>query len=329
VKTRPLGHTGLNLSLVGLGCNNFGTRIDAAASARVVARALDLGINHFDTADIYGDGASEEILGKALGARRHDAVLATKFGHRLKHHAEARRGSGPYVTSAVEASLRRLGTDRIDLLTMHVPDRSTPIEETLGALERLRKAGKVRHFAASNFTPPGLARAASAAAMLGTEGFVACQDQWSLLHRRAELRLLPAMRRLDLQMIPYLPLAGGALTGKYRKDGAMPDGARHTEDAWRAKRFLAPHWDRIESLRAFATARGHTLLELAMSWLACQPMVVSILTGATRPDQVEANVTATGWALGEAERAEIDGITITGWHALLLRARLAPRHRAG
>lgn len=323
METRPLGRSGLRLSLVGLGCNNFGARIDYAATERVVGRAIDLGIDHFDTADVYGEGRSEEFLGRALGARRNDIVLATKFGLRTRNLTGERRGARAYVMAAVEASLRRLGTDRIDLLTMHVPDRSTPIDETLGALEDLRKAGKVRHFAASNFKAQEIADAAAAAARLGIEGFVGCQDEWSLLNRKIERKPLREAERLGLGVIPHRPLAGGALSGKYRRGAAMPAGSRYAGNQSGIDRFLEPHWARIEALERFAEARGHTLLDLAMSWLARQPPVVSIIAGATAPAQLEANVQAAGWALSPAEMAEIDAITATGWRRVLHFAGLA------
>jgi aryl-alcohol dehydrogenase-like predicted oxidoreductase len=313
----------LRLSLVGLGCNNFGARIDYRAAEKVVGRAIDLGINHFDTADIYGEGRSEEFLGRALGPRRNGIVLATKFGLRTKELTDERRGSRAYVAAAVEASLRRLGTDWIDLLTMHVPDRTTPIEETLGALEDLRRAGKVRHYAASNFKAREIAAAAAAAARLGAEGFVGCQDEWSLLNRKIERRPLREAERLGLGVIPYRPLAGGALTGKYRRDAALPAGSRYAGNKPGRDRFLEPHWVRIEALERFAEARGHTLLELAMSWLAHQPSVVSIIAGATTPGQLEDNVRAADWTISPAEMAEIDGITATGWRRVLHFAGLA------
>jgi aryl-alcohol dehydrogenase-like predicted oxidoreductase len=312
---RQFGSTQLELSLVGLGCNNFGRRIDCATSERVVRRALDLGINHFDVADIYGEGKAEEYLGRALGSNRQQIVLASKFGLSTAGTGESTksRGSRGYVTSAVEASLRRLGTDCIDLLYMHAPDRSTPIEETLEALEQLCNAGKVRHIGASNFRVAELVAAAGAAERLGVEGFVGCQDQWSLLNRKIEKTKLPRMKRLGLGLVPYLPLAGGALTGKYRAGAAMPVGARHTNDESGAERFLNPHWRRIERLRDYAEANGRTLLELAMSWLARQPLVVSIVTGATTPEQIEANVGSTVWTMTDADLAKINRVTARAW----------------
>ena len=310
METRPLGSSGLRVSLVGLGCNQFGGKLDQAGTTAVVSRALELGINHFDTADIYGNrGRSEELLGVALGARRKDIVLVTKFAKPMSDAPPPNRGSRAYVASAVEASLRRLKTDWIDLLFMHEPDPSTPIEETFRALEDLRKAGKVRHVAASNFTAKQIEEAAAVAKKIGVEGFVACQDELSLLARGIERDLVPAMQRLGLALIPYFPLAGGALSGKYRKGRAIPDGRLNTGSGV-SERFLGgDKFDKVEKLAAFAEARGHSLLELAMSWLASRPLVASIITGATRPDQLDENVRAVGWKLTPDEIAEVDRIT--------------------
>lgn len=306
METRKLGPSGLEVSLVGLGTNQFGGRLDLEASRTVIHKALDLGVTHFDTADIYGNsGGSETIIGEVLGDRRVQVTLATKFGKRMAGSSEEHRGSRAYVLSAVEASLKRLKTDRVDLLWMHEPDPSTPMEETFRALEELVKAGKVRHVGASNFDAAQLVDAAASAKAVGVEGFVAAQDEYSLLHRAHETGPFPAMQTLGLSLVPYFPLSGGALSGKYRKDKSFPAGTRLTEES----RFVRPHWDTIERLAAFAEARGHTLLELAMSWLACKPLTASIIAGATRPEQVEANAAAVGWKLTEEEMAEVDRLT--------------------
>lgn len=304
---RRLGPNGPEVSLVGLGTNNFGWRIDLDASRKVIDRALDLGITHFDTADIYGSsGGSETVIGTVLGQRRSQVFLATKFGKPMAGSDEKSRGSRRYVTSAVEASLRRLQTDWIDLLWMHEPDPSTPIEETLEALEELRGQGKVRHFGASNFSSAELEAATAAAEKLSIAGFSVTQDEYSLIARDYEKSLAPTLAKLKLGLVPYFPLGGGALTGKYRKAAPLPSDTRHSSGS---SRFLEPHWDRIEALAAFAEARGHTLVELAMSWLAARPLVVSIIAGATRPEQVEANAKSVGWKLTPAEIAEVDRIT--------------------
>jgi aryl-alcohol dehydrogenase-like predicted oxidoreductase len=309
MEPRALGASGLRFSLVGLGCNNFGGRIDLEATRKVVHKAVDLGITHFDTADVYGgSGGSETFIGETLGPRRQKIVLATKFGKPMAGINVANRGSRAYVRSAVEASLKRLKTDWIDLLWMHEPDSSTPIEETLRAVDELVKAGKVRHFGASNFSAAQIGEAVATAKRIGVAGFIACQDEYSLLVRDIEKTLLPAMQANKLGLVPYFPLAAGALTGKYRKGAPMPAGARLTKGGY--DQFLAPaNRDKVEKLAAFAEARGRTLLELAMSWLARRPLVASIIAGATKPEQLEANAKATGWALTEAEMAEVDRIT--------------------
>ena len=307
MEKRKLGSSDLELSLVGLGTNNFGGRIDLEAARKVVDRALDLGVTHFDTADVYGKGGgSEEAIGALLGARRKQVTLATKFGKPMANMPEEHRGRRAYVLAAVEASLKRLKTDWIDLLYQHEPDPSTPIEETLGALEELRQAGKVRYFAASNFSADEIAGAAAAAKKVGSPGFAGTQDEYSLLHRDHEQALFPALGKLNLGLVPYYPLAGGALTGKYRRDAPLPAGARHASGS---HRFLDPHWDEIEKLNAFVEKRGHALTELAMSWLAGRPLVASIIAGATKPEQVEANAKAVSWKLSAEEMAEVDRIT--------------------
>jgi aryl-alcohol dehydrogenase-like predicted oxidoreductase len=307
MEKRKLGPSGLEVSLVGLGTNNFGRRIDIDGARKVVHRALDLGVTHFDTANTYGGGGgSEEIIGTLLGARRKEVVLATKFGSRMPGEPDEPRGRRAYALAAVEASLKRLKTDWIDLLYQHQPDPSTPIEETLRAMEDLRQAGKVRHVAASNVTPDGIRAAAAAAKEMNIAGFAASQEEYSLLFRGFETTLFPALAKLGLGLVPFFPLGGGALTGKYRKHARLPEGSRHTGGS---ERFLDPHWDTIEALHAFAEKRGRTILELAMSWLAARPGVASIIAGATRPEQVEANAKSVGWKISADEMAEVDRIT--------------------
>ena len=312
MELRPLGSSGLKVSLIGLGCNNFGGRIDLEATRKVIDATLAVGVNHLDTADIYGGGGkSEDFIGQCLGARRKDVVLATKFAKPMADNPADRRGTRTYILSAVEASLRRLRTDWIDLLYMHEPDPGTPIEETLRAAEELPKSGKVRALAASNFSPGEIGDAVEAAKRLGVAGFVATQDEYSLLERGIEDALLPVLETHRLSLVPYFPLAGGALSGKYRKGQPMPEGSRLTNAPSGAERFLGGGKDdKVERLVAFAESRGHTLLELALSWLAARPQVVSIITGATKPEQIEANVKAVGWKLSAEDMAEIDRITL-------------------
>ena len=301
MQTRSIGS--LRASIVGLGCNNFGRRIDAAASAAVVHAALDAGITFFDTADIYGNGQSEEFLGRALGSRRKDIVLATKFG--MDEH---RRGAKPEnVRRCLEDSLRRLGTDRIDLYQLHQPDPETPIADTLEALDGLVKAGRVREIGCSNFSVDQL-RAAERAARTPAARFVSVQNEYSLLHRDPERGVLAECERQRLAFIPYFPLASGLLTGKYRKGKAAPQGTRLSEGA-RAKDLLTDrNLDVVEKLIEFATSRRHTLLELAVSWLLARKPVATVICGATKPEQARANAAAGGWKLTEAELAEIDSI---------------------
>jgi aryl-alcohol dehydrogenase-like predicted oxidoreductase len=309
VERRSIG--GLSVSLVGLGCNNFGGRNDAAATTAVVDAALDAGINFFDTADIYGGARSEELLGKALGSRRDEVIVATKFGMGDGKTLPA-GASAASIVAAVEGSLRRLGTDRIDLYQLHTPDKTTPIDETLQAMDRLVTDGKVRELGCSNFDGPGLDDAARAAAQHGTARFVSVQNELSLLRRRGEAELLASARRHDLAVVPFFPLAGGVLTGKYRRGGAPPAGTRigNLPSEQREKALSDRRFDVVEALDGFSRQRGHTLLELAMSWLASLPNLASVIAGATKPDQVRANAAAVGWKLNDEDRTRIDELTL-------------------
>jgi aryl-alcohol dehydrogenase-like predicted oxidoreductase len=287
----------LEVSLTGLGCNNFGWRIDEAQSRRVVETALDSGINFFDTADIYDKGHSEEYLGRALGTRRGEAVIATKFGMKFD---ETRHGARPaYIRQAAEDSLRRLGTDYIDLYQIHQPDPETPIADTLGALEELVQAGKVRAIGCSNFTAQQIREAGGK--------FISVQNQYSLFHREPEAEVLPECLRLRLAFLPYFPLANGLLTGKYRKGRPLPQGSR-AASGFGPKVFTEENLDKVERLIQFAEARGHSLLELGFSWLAVQPTVASVIAGAVSPEQVRANSNAALWKLTADDLAKIDAL---------------------
>ena len=310
MQLRNLGRSGLRVSLVGLGCNNFGRRLDLEATRRVVEKALDLGVTLFDTADIYGSrGGSEEMLGRVLGERRKDIVLATKFGMPMDG-AEKRGASRRYVFSAVEDSLRRLRTDWIDLYQLHQPDPLTPIEETLRALDDLIRQGKVRYAGCSNLPAWRVVEAHWTARHRGLDGFVSCQDEYSLLARGLERELGPAIESYGLGLLPYFPLASGLLTGKYRREAPLPEGARLTAAGNLADRYLTEaNWQKVERLAELCAARGHTLLELAFSWLAARPAVASVIAGATRPEQVEQNVRAVGWVLAPEDVAAVDEIT--------------------
>ncbi|KRE11284.1 aldo/keto reductase [Bosea sp. Root381] len=306
---RNLGRSGLRVSLVGLGCNNFGGRIDLEATRKVVDAAIEHGITLFDTADIYGEKAGSELaLGQLLGARRKDIVLATKFGMKMFHGGQG--GSRRYIVSALEDSLTRLKTDWIDLYQFHTPDPLTPIDETLRALEDLVTSGKVRYIGCSNMPGWQVADAQWTARDLRIGGFASAQDEYSLLKRGAEKDLIPAIAHYGMGLLPYFPLANGALTGKYKRNAPMPEGARLTKLPERAGQiFSEANWTKIEALTAFCEARGKTLIELAFSWLAAQPVVSSVIAGATRPEQIAANVKAAEWALTTEELAEIDAIT--------------------
>jgi aryl-alcohol dehydrogenase-like predicted oxidoreductase len=302
LETRRIGS--LEVSLVGLGCNNFGWRIDAGASAAAVSAALEAGINFFDTADIYGAGASEEFLGRALGPRRGEVLIATKFGMKMD---EQRRGARPeYVRRAAEDSLQRLGTDHIDLYQLHQPDPEVPIAETLGALDDLVRAGKVREVGCSNFSGDQL-RAAEAALQEGGARFVSVQNQFSLVHREPEADVIPECVHLRIAFLPYFPLANGLLTGKYRRGQPLPEGSR-ARDGFGPKVFTDANLALVESLTEFAAARGHTMLELAVSWLAAQPAVASVIAGAKSLEQVKANASAAGWRLTAEDLAAIEAI---------------------
>ena len=311
METRNLGTSGLRVSAVGLGCNNFGGRLDLIASRAVIDRAIDLGVTLFDTADVYGNrGGSEEMLGAVLGRRRRDVVLASKFALPMDDAGRLRGASRRYIMRAVEASLKRLNTDHIDLYQLHSPDPHTPIEETLRALNDLIRAGMVRYVGCSNLPAWQVVDADWTARDLGLAGFVSCQDEYSLLVREPERDLLPAMQRLGLGLLPYFPLASGLLSGKYRKDQPLPEGARLTNSKGLADRLFTEHnWEVVERLRAFAQASGHSLLDLAFSWLAAQPQVSSVIAGATKPEQVEENVRAADWTLSTDELAEVGRIT--------------------
>ena len=312
MQTRKLGRSGPDVSLVGLGTNNFGGRIDRAAAQLVLDRALELGVTLIDTADVYGNkGGSEEILGNLLGPRRKTIVLATKFGLPMDEAGKLCGASRRYITQAAEASLRRLKTDWIDVYQLHRPDPATPIEETLRALHDLKQAGKIRFIGCSNLSAAQINEAASVAARDQVISFVCCQDEYSLIERGLEKHQLAAMRQHDLGLLPYFPLASGLLTGKYRRDAPLPSGTRLARSAHHADDLLtARNWRVVEALSAFAAGRGRTLLELAMSWLASRPYVSSIIAGATRPEQVEQNIGAVGWTLTPADLAEIDRLTL-------------------
>jgi len=290
MEVRRLGSSALEVTVVGLGCNNFGGRIDEDASRAVIDAALDAGVTFFDTADSYGNrGGSEEIIGRALEGRRDRVVLATKFGHDLGD-GETARGARPYIRKAVEASLRRLRTDWIDLYQYHRPDGVTPLEETLEALHELVQEGTVRAIGSSNFTTQMVEEAHAVAAERGLTPFVSEQSEYSWVKTGAGLELLPACERLGIGFIPYFPLASGILTGKYRRGAPAPEGTR-----LHGREIDDEHFDVVERLQAFAHRQGVSLLDVAIGGLAAVPGVASVIAGATKPEQVRANAAAGAW----------------------------------
>ena len=300
MRTRRLGSSDLEVTVVGLGCNNFGGRIDEAASRAVIDAALEAGVTFFDTADVYGNrGGSEEIIGRALASRRDEVVLATKFGHDLGD-GETARGARPYIRKAHEASLRRLQTDRIDLYQYHRPDGVTPLTDTLEALDELVQEGTVRAIGSSNFTAAMMDEAAAIASERGLTPFVSEQSQYSWLRRGAEDEQLPACERLGVGFIPYFPLASGLLTGKYAKGEPPPEGTR-----LHGRELAEDDLDSVERLRSFGERHGASLLEVAIGGLAAVPGVASVIAGATKPEQVRANAAAGGWEPGAEQLAEL------------------------
>jgi aryl-alcohol dehydrogenase-like predicted oxidoreductase len=316
MRYRSLGDSGLMVSVAGLGCNNFGRRVDLAGTKAVVDAAIDAGITMLDTADIYGDGgASEELLGEVLAGRRDQVVLATKFGHAGYDMgygpAAGAKGGRAYIRHAVERSLRRLHTDHIDLYQLHTPDPVTPVAETLAALTELVAEGKVRYLGHSNFTGWQLADAAHVARAIGSAPFISAQNHWSLLERHVEAEVLPAARHFGLGVLPYFPLANGLLTGKVRRGQAPPAGSRL---AGRPGYVTDDKLDRVEALIAWAAERGLTVLEVAVGALAAQEGCACVIAGATTPEQVKANAAAADWVPSAEELADLDRIVPPGRH---------------
>jgi aryl-alcohol dehydrogenase-like predicted oxidoreductase len=311
LEIRNLGASGLRVSAIGLGCNNFGGRIDLEATRKVMHKALDLGITLFDTADTYGErGGAETCMGQILGDDRKRIVLATKFGMPMDDVGVKVGGSRRYIMNAVDDSLRRLRTDWIDLYQIHQPDAATPIEETLRTLDDLIRQGKVRYIGCSNYPAWQVMEAHWTAKTNGLNGFVSCQDEYSLVFRKPEPELMPAMRQMGLGLLPFFPLASGLLTGKYRRNVTLPEGTRLAATQRLADRYLTErNWAIAEKLGDFAAGRGHTMLELAFSWLLAQRPVASVIAGATRPEQLEQNVKAGSWQLTAEELAEVDRIS--------------------
>ena len=313
MELRNLGQTSLRVSAVGLGCNNFGRNVDRDTARAVVHQALDMGVTLFDTGDTYGHrGGSETIMGEVLGARRKDIVLATKFGRPMDAEGKLQGGSRRYVMFAVEASLKRLKTDWIDLYQSHKPDPLTPIEETLRALDDLVKQGKVRAIGTSHMPTAEVIDAANTARTYGLTSVTSCEDEYSLLARGIERDLLPTMQANGISLLPFYPLASGLLTGKYKRGTPLPEGSRFAvvkERNYIGQFLTEANWQKLDALTAFAQTRGLTILDVAMSWIAARPQVASVIAGATKPGQVEANVKAAAAKLTAADMAELDRMT--------------------
>jgi aryl-alcohol dehydrogenase-like predicted oxidoreductase len=311
VSTRPLGHSGIQVSVIGLGCNQFGGRLDQAQTKTVLDAAIDAGITFLDTADRYGNTHSEEFMGEALKGRRDQVVLATKFGLDLGDGWSGPRGAGEYIRHAVEGSLRRLQTDRIDLYWYHRPDGITPIGDTLEALHALVKAGTVGAIGASNFSAAQIEEAEAAARERGLTRFTAIQNEYSLLSREAEADVLPLCERLNIAFIPYYPLASGLLTGKYKRGVAAPEGARLSN---REEIATPEQWEIVEALTTYAEGRGVALSEVAIGSLLTHPAVASVIAGATKAEQIAANAAAAAWKPSSADLAALS-LLLPGVHS--------------
>ena len=305
---RKLGDSGLKVSEIGLGGNRFGWRADEETSVAVINHALSMGINYIDTADMYDRGRSEEFVGKAVKNQRSDVIIATKFGYAMGDNPNQRGGSRHYIMKAVEASLRRLQTDFIDLYQIHLPDPTTPIEETLRAMDDLVRAGKVRYIGCSNFAAWQLCQALWTSRVNNLHCFVTVQTRYNLLERQIETELVPCCQAYGIGVIPWGPLAGGFLTGKYRQD-AVSDGRSSRPIPLYANIFTNANWNKLAKLEAFAAKRGHTVGELAIAWLLSKPWVSTVIAGARKLEQVSANVAAVEWRLTAEEVTEIEAVS--------------------
>jgi len=305
---RSLGSSGLKVSAIGLGTNQFGGKVDLGITKDIISAALDAGVNLIDTADVYQEGRSEEFIGKALKGRRDQALIATKVFHSVGKGPNDRSASRQHILDGVNASLRRLATDTIDLYQIHSWDAETPVEETMRALEDIIRAGKVRYIGASNFTAWQLTWANSVAESHGWSKFVSIQPHYHMLERGIEAELIPACTYFGVGILPYFPLAGGFLTGKYHQGEPPPPGSRGESSPYVQRYMTGANYSRLESLRAFAQERGHSTNELAHAWLLAQPQVSSVISGATRVEHVQANTISVDWVLSHEELDQISGI---------------------
>jgi aryl-alcohol dehydrogenase-like predicted oxidoreductase len=311
VEQRNIGNSGLRASLLGIGCNNFGPRLDLEATRKVVFKALDLGVTFFDTADVYGFGQSESLLGEILGDRRKDVVIASKCGMAMDKDGKLSGASRRYIRNAVDDSLKRLRTDTIDFFQLHVPDPKTPIDETMRAFDDLITQGKIRYIGCSNLPAWQVVEANMTASARGQATFLACQEEYSLLVRDIEKDLLPAMKKFGMGLLPYRPIASGFLTGKYKRGAPLPEGSRLAIGNQKrfAERYLTDkNFDRLEKLETFGKQSGRTMLDIAFGWVASKPFVPSVMAGASTPEQVEANAKAVTCNLTPAEVVEIEKI---------------------
>ncbi|MCX5108685.1 aldo/keto reductase [Streptomyces sp. NBC_00378] len=308
METREYGDGGPQLSVVGLGCNNFGMKLDAEGSRAVVAAALDAGITHFDTAEMYGDGKSEEFLGAALAGRRDETVIATKYLPRPQDEPYTPGALASRIREACESSLHRLGTDRIDVYYQHYPDPEAPVEEVVETLDELVRAGKVLHVATSNVDAGQISGSRQVAEKLGLTPFTGVQAEWNLLSRDVEAGVVPAARAAGMGVVPYFPLASGLLTGKYAAGQPYPEGSRFALIPYFAQVATEENFRKVEQLTRFAADRGRSIIELAFGWLLAQDGVASVIAGATTPEQVAANAAAIGWELDAEELAAVQNI---------------------
>lgn len=305
---RKLGSSGLKISEIGLGGNNFGWWADEQTSVSVINHAIDMGVNFIDTADVYDRGHSEEFIGQAIKDKRAQVLIATKFGSPMGEGPNERGGSRYYVVKAVDASLRRLQTDYIDLYQIHFPDATTPIEETLCALDDIIRAGKVRYIGCSNFAAWQLCEALWISKVNSLPSFVTVQPRYNLFDRQIERELVPCCQSYGIGVIPYSPLAGGFLTGKYRRGEEPPDGRLSRQMSTASGLFKEDNWDKLSKLEDFASERGHTMGELAIAWLLSRPWLSTVIAGARKIEQVSANVAAAEWKLTAEEFAEVDAM---------------------